>query len=231
MKLKYCTIAGTHNDVEPKELAVVSKEFPFVEWAFQYRPPSVVKDRLVAAKRLDRYVETLNGYPKALHLCNLGVREFVLGSKELINRAALFGRVQLNFATCETDDKRVINSFAAQVFNNPGLNIIAQFNGDTAYWMKPFKKRMPSNLALLFDDSCGRGLVPTKWPTPQGACCCGYAGGLKPDNIQRHLPKIAEKVGNAETWIDIVTGVRTNNALDLGKVRRVLQQAQPFVKH
>jgi hypothetical protein len=111
----------------------------------------------------------------------------------------------------------------------------------------------------LFDCSGGHGVLPLEWPKPfffdhmEEVGYHGYAGGLRPENLAAQIPLIeaatASPVIDLEAytgesreaserfeprvarpyWIDMESGVRTNNQFDLAKVRQVLEIAAPFV--
>lgn len=74
------------------------------------------------------------------------------------------------------------------------------------------------NLQFLQDNSGGRGVLPSYWSRPpETDQFVGYAGGLKPENVAdavKHMPA-------ANFWIDMETGVRTDDWFDLDKVEAV----------
>ena len=77
----------------------------------------------------------------------------------------------------------------------------------------------------LFDKSGGRGAAPPSWPKAREGAFCGYAGGLNPDNIGVALPAIAACVPEGQPyWIDMESGVRTDDRFDLDKCELVLTQ-------
>lgn len=55
-------------------------------------------------------------------------------------------------------------------------------------------------------------------------------GRLNPDNVAGHLLAIEKVAHGYTTWIDMETGVRTQDAFDLDKVRRVLELAAPYAR-
>ena len=69
-------------------------------------------------------------------------------------------------------------------------------------------------VSQLYDVSAGRGLVPESFPKHPGYMV-GFAGGINPDNVEEYLKNIN---CNADYWIDMESGVRTDNKLDLDKV-------------
>ena len=83
-----------------------------------------------------------------------------------------------------------------------------------------------SNLALLFDASCGFGVVGERLP-PIERVHCGYAGGFGPDNMRQEMGKVSSAVGTrGPVWIDMESNIRTStpegDLFDLSKVRSVL---------
>ncbi len=79
------------------------------------------------------------------------------------------------------------------------------------------------NHEILFDESGGTGTLPHAWKPPFATTRCGYAGGLSPDNIASHIGDIRTAARKApDIWIDMETGVRTDDAFDLEKVTRVM---------
>ena len=83
-------------------------------------------------------------------------------------------------------------------------------------------------IEYLFDESGGRGKRgdwPDPWPVLPGMRC-GYAGGLGPDNVDEAL-EFVERHPDARIWLDMESGVRTNDWMDLEKVEAVCQKAWP----
>lgn len=75
----------------------------------------------------------------------------------------------------------------------------------------------------LFDRSGGTGTAPDRWPPhPGGKRLVGYAGGIGPHNVA----DVIAQVGNAGPyWLDMESGIRTGDWLDLDKVERVCRIA------
>lgn len=73
----------------------------------------------------------------------------------------------------------------------------------------------------LYDVSFGTGVRPTTWPaTKAGLPFCGYSGGLGPDTARDTLLKFQIADGGTY-WIDMESGVRTENRFDLAKCEAV----------
>ncbi|MGY4224421.1 phosphoribosylanthranilate isomerase [Bradyrhizobium sp. USDA 4503] len=74
----------------------------------------------------------------------------------------------------------------------------------------------------LFDRSGGAGVAPTAWPMhPGGDRLVGYAGGISPDNIGGVMSVLEQMPGRY--WIDIESGVRTDDRFDIEKCRAVCE--------
>jgi hypothetical protein len=73
----------------------------------------------------------------------------------------------------------------------------------------------------LYDPSGGQGKAQTSWPAYPGRYV-GYAGGIGPDNVGEVLKSIA---ADGPFWIDMESGIRTDNWLDLDKCRKVCEIA------
>jgi len=83
-------------------------------------------------------------------------------------------------------------------------------------------RRVP-NIALLFDESLGKG-VSSVWRTCDGfdGIKVGYAGGLKPTNIRNRLEDLQTVVDDREVWIDMENGVRIDDHMSLDLVKQVI---------
>jgi phosphoribosylanthranilate isomerase len=138
-----------------------------------------------------------------------------------------FQRIQLNLKFGSIKDKYDPEKIADRVKENPQWQFILQYSDATKNILPRFKDI--KNHAVLFDESAGRGISPDTWSKPIDGHFCGYAGGLNPDNVQSNLDIISQVAKDQKTWIDMETGVRTDNQIDLLKIRHVLSIAQAYV--
>jgi phosphoribosylanthranilate isomerase len=223
--------------VDPKDLVELSKKYPFAEWAvLLYRKGDefVEKPRypsfLWISKFLDACPDNVN---RAVHLCGDYVDDFVW--RRPIYNLNKFQRIQLNFRATP-DATHVESKFFATLLSVSIKwklqHVITQYNEDNKelHRMLGYIK----NHEVLFDASRGKGLTPTEWPKPlirsvDNSRYYGYAGGLGPDNLETELPKIMKAAGNAPFWIDMESGVRTNNHFDLEKAEKCLQITKEIV--
>ena len=141
------------------------------------------------------------------HLCGR-YSDDIMADREFLDVPAdlsFFRRIQVNHAEPKTD--RII------YFRNGWgrMRCIAQTR-------EAFPK--DTSVDWLFDASGGRGIAPAVWP-PHPGRLVGYAGGINPDNV---LAVLAAGVGAAGPyWIDMESGVRTDDRFDLKKCLAVCE--------
>lgn len=58
----------------------------------------------------------------------------------------------------------------------------------------------------------------------------GYAGGFNPDNVAEKLSFLMENSQVGDFWIDMESGVRTDDWFDTDKVRRVLRICKEVIR-
>lgn len=230
------TITGPDNSIRPEELVPLSERFPFVEWAILLSQRSAGNPRYPSQSWLDelRAVAKEHNLKLAGHVCGSWVRDLVIHKKPTVfeehpDFLEMFPRIQLNFSPYH----------AAQLFLDvlkpyPEHQFIFQV-GSKGKAEKETLLRLGLdkglNLAVLFDRSGGKGVLPASWPEPLDPFYCGYAGGLGPDTLAEQLPKIDDVAGRITYWIDMESRVRSNDdqLFDLEKVRTCLEISQPWV--
>ncbi len=232
--LNRVTITGADNSMPHQPLIRLSRLYPFTEFGILLSESKQGTNRYPSSDwffGLGNYDLRLSG-----HLCGRWARDLVSGDFHSGNRVPasesfhlgnrihiwkLFTRLQLNISNILSDVPK------------QQLQSIIDACPDKRLIMQVGKDGIPANLNglacdFLFDSSGGRGELATGWPAfvPN----CGYAGGLTPHNLADELTKISEVVpeGNL-TWIDVESGVRTNDVFDIGKVERFLSIANAYV--
>lgn len=231
MKLETVTISGADDGVDRKELDALAEEFPFVEWGILLSRSRVGTPRYPSVENISRLASESPPGRIAFHLCGEPARQTMAGQGPEPHGAVRF---QLNgftelalggkdrtplaswIARCEDELCPVI----LQVGNLKALEVAARF-------AEPFDL-----VSALYDESGGRGEASLRWPDmPEDPeLHVGYAGGLTPDNVEWYIRKLETmKPLDALTWIDMESGVRTQNRFDLTKVRSVLETARRFV--
>lgn len=240
MPLTRVTITGADNGTDPKELLELWNEFPFVEWGiligsktgFRFPGRDWISS-LCAARE-----QTGNLMPLALHVCGGFLREIAAGKSTLEqflgSQLYAFGRIQLNWHGESQGPQTSENVLGAFCRLDSGFGwdptIIFQLDGVNDDLFRGAARRFLC--CGLFDRSHGAGLIPGEWPQASTEMACGWAGGLGPENLAEELPKISEKAfAVMQFWVDMETKVRSDDdsRLDLEKVRKCLQIAEPFV--
>lgn len=225
MNLTRVTFTGADDSIEPRELAALSREYPFVEWGIlmsrhygTHRFPSaewLLKLYAVSADNPEMHLSA--------HLCGQFVRE--LGTLlwwSATPNAWRFDRVQLNF-----HGQR--NTVQAELPNHH--QYILQADGVNDDWIKQACHRSKGIFVPLFDQSGGAGVSPGEWPQAWPGIVCGYAGGIGPDNVVAELNRIDEVTEpKAPIWIDMERKVRSADdaRFDLKKVEAVLKLVAPI---
>jgi hypothetical protein len=202
------TITGADDRDDPSELRRIGEEFPFVEWAFLWSPKREGSSRYPSQAWIEK---AQDGLTFATHLCGMAARDAMAGKR--MPAFAGGGRIQINGYV------QGRGSSLADRWGN--LRFILQCQReDTLQQCANDSLGMPG-ASVLFDPSGGRGFEPMRWPPTPCGCSLGFAGGIGPDNVLEVIGDIGPR---DPYWIDMESGVRTDDRLDLSKVRRVLTQ-------
>ncbi len=218
-KLEHITFTGIDWKTDIRELMEIQEKYPYVEWGVlvtnkwkengnRYFNPS--------------FLDSLNcGLNLSAHLCGRIARDAVNGNLKQFETWAgvgqyLFKRCQLNISTSHSNPEKVEYRNDLSLF---GEVILQQKGIDNC---KLFRNSMGDrHISVLLDASGGNGIdtgiqildVPAK---------VGYAGGINPDNVVEKLTYLEENC-KSPYWIDMESGVRTNDWFDTEKVRKVLE--------
>jgi hypothetical protein len=254
MNLSMVSIAGADDATDPREMASLCDEYPQLRWGLVLYRPHEGKPRYPTFD----WLMGLNKYPSlkqriVWHLCGQYVADLLEGNfsfyknrKELL---ALSQQVQLNFKGVEQKPTASfiptlkyfsVNHFEPYRHSPP----TGSFQGDNPQvrswiiqcfkpeWAQTFYDCLYDGVICLplIDTSGGGGVVPEAWPAPlePSYTITGYAGGLSPDNLEEQLKLIGKQVNNFSCFIDVESGVRTNDRLDMKKVRKFLQIASHY---
>ena len=226
MQLKYCSITGADDAVEVSDLSALAAEFPFLETAILLLPARAGTPRFPRLDWIENFGATYAGDNAAMHLCDDGFLGFVAGRRDILDLMKGFQRIQLNLKFGDVEGKYAPEELAARVREAPQWQFILQYTDDKNALL-PLFTDIP-NHAVLFDESAGRGISPERWSAPLPGHFCGYAGGMNPENVEDNLKMIRNVADGHMTWIDMESGVRTDDRFDLQKMRRVLEIAAPY---
>ena len=230
MKIKYVTLTGADDQIDPKDLGELSKEFPFVEWAILFSQSKAGVPRYPSYDWVKKLFKTQESYRMnlAAHLCGKWVDDVIKGHFTFLadpTHYNAFSRIQLNMSS-----DRILGVLECeplhQCVKKYGKEVILGGNYSRISVSGAFFEE--TGLFPLFDASGGKGILAKDWPQPfknksGEALFCGYAGGLKPDNLSEQINKIGQVVDSA-IWIDMETGIRTkSDNFDLAKCRQALE--------
>jgi hypothetical protein len=202
----YITFTGIdHDDLLPGML-ILSARYP-IEWGVLFDTAQEGQALFPSAP----VRRALQSAPLRLsaHICGDAARSIVEGGDPQLDLAG-YARVQINHARAGSSDSEIDHS--ARFGARHGVRAALQCQGD-----------YPSDLRVdwLYDVSFGTGVRPTVWPAvPAGLPFCGYSGGLGPDTVLDTLRQLSIAAG-AAYWIDMESGVRTDNRFDLAKCAAV----------
>ena len=227
MKLKYCSITGADDAINPDDLSQLAAEFPFLETAILLLPARAGTPRFPKLDWIENFFKTYRGKNAAMHLCDDGFLGFVAGRADILDLMRGFQRIQLNLKFGDVEGKYDPAELVARVRAHPQWQFILQYTHDKKGLLPSFHD-VP-NHAVLFDESAGRGISPDSWDAPLTGHFCGYAGGMNPDNVEANIKMIEKVAAGHTTWIDMESGVRTDDKFDLGKMRKILEITKPYI--
>jgi phosphoribosylanthranilate isomerase len=230
MKINKLTITGADDKVHQSELISLSKEYNFIEWAILFTKTKIGEPRYPTEKYIDTLIND-SRFKLAAHFCGWYAKQVLEESNfELISKLPdNFERVQLNYNFKHSTgyDLDKLLEFAK---SNQSRAIILQYNKSNEEVLKEFAtKDLPSNIHFLYDSSGGNGKEIERIGTSIGNQYTGYAGGITPDNVEKICNMIQDDGEQVETWIDLESGVRTNNEFDLIKAVQIIETVNKFI--
>jgi len=244
-KLQKVTISGADDQVAISDLQALSEKFPFVEWAILFSPKKHGEPRYPTMSWIFD-IGMLDGsrFNKALHLCGGYARFFAMGKgdpewdvKDLFNTIDDFERVQINLRNQLKDIN--INQLSHNIFESLVHDWIIQLSDDgedSRQFLDQINLAVRNlnpvyNVFPFLDASGGRGVAETNWKMNLSIKHLrGYAGGINPGNVESIVKQISASLPDGERfWIDMESGVRTDDKFDLKLVQDVLESCQPYV--
>lgn len=222
MKINKVTITGADDTILTSYLVQFSEQFPFVEWGILFSESRQGQNRYPSITWRE---DLLNyGLPLSAHLCGAWARRILEeGNTNIINHfSTQFKRIQLNynFGRSKKWDLIPVLNYAEQ---HQDRSIILQYNKSNSGVLDRFHiKGLPDNIHFLYDSSGGRGTELQQINDPFRGQYTGYSGGINPNNIETICSKIQRHKNESKVWIDMESGVRTENEFDWQKVETIL---------
>lgn len=229
MKLQHITFTGIDAKTDIKALTEIQQEFPIAEFGVltsyhwnengnRYLNPAFLSNLYAGNGKLNL----------ALHVCGSMAHDAADGywnkvNNHMFNTLGLFKRVQLNVANRTDNPYRLAstpNRHTEVIIQQKGIHDIEMF--EHSKWM---------NVSVLLDASGGQGIdTPIKvLPNAGNQFKVGYAGGINPDNVADKLAYLLQHDEVGDFWIDMESGVRTDDWFDIDKVCRVLGICEPII--
>lgn len=234
MILTRVTITGADDNTDIHRLFDLSDEFPNIEWGILIYPDKEGKPRYPTEEWRRNLMRWKPRFVKvAGHLCGSAVSNFFgKNSYEENQNYNVYDRIQLNFRYDKKDPEGKTNRIHNYLFmSDIETKVIIQQNVNNAEFIPILKDRLDPSWRpqILFDASGGKGKVMSGIQQPIEGFKCGYAGGISPENVTTILHDLIFRLPKyEEIWIDMETGVRTDNQFDLKKVRSVMDQITDF---
>lgn len=233
MRLKHITFTGIDANTDIQDLIDIQREYPIAEFGVltsyhwiengnRYLNPAFLSNLYAGNGELNL----------ALHICGSAAHDAADGLWERIDEYLfgtlnLFRRIQLNVAN------RTDNQYRIASTPNDHTEVIIQQKG--IHDIEMFEHSMWMNVSVLLDASGGQGVdtpievLPNHVPSAVGRFKVGYAGGISPDNVADKLYYLLQHDNVGWFWIDMESGVRTDDWFDTGKVRRVLATCKEVI--
>jgi hypothetical protein len=209
----FVTLTGAGDFTDIGRMADLSARYP-VEWGLLFAPGRQGRGRFPSLDFVGALIER-GPMRLSAHLCGEYAREIVQsGACDALAGwlEGPFDRAQINTSERDVSADRVSRFAERMGMSRAILQCRGEFPGEPG-------------VDWLFDRSGGRGETPSSWPRAREGVFCGFAGGLNPDTISAALPAIRESVPEGQAyWIDMESGVRTDDRFDLDKCELVLAQ-------
>lgn len=234
MKLQHITFTGVDKKTSVYALKSIQQEFPIAEfgilfsrnWAtngHRYPSPNIVN------KFLDQ------GLNLSAHLCGRIAKDAYNGIFDSVFEATSdvlmhrdFKRFQLNVATYGNFHKGSLPHTKGRA-----LEFIIQQKSSSIEDTEAYQRFKYCNpqlaVSMLVDSSGGKG-IDSGLDIVNTNEKIGYAGGINPDNVGDKLQTLLDNNLVGDFWIDMETGVRTDDWFDIDKVYSVLQTCNEIIK-
>lgn len=227
MKINKVTITGLDTLVELDRVVELQQNYPFCEWGILFSSNKEGQKRYPTMWTVEQILKT--NIPLSAHFCGAWAREVLekqnFGVIKTLHKN--FKRVQLNYNFSHNQQWSIthLNLFADE---NRGRDIILQYNKSNKSTIDAYSVGFPENINILYDASGGRGAEISHFHPPF-INYTGYAGGINDKNIEMICEGIYSHENKSEVWIDMETGVRTNDIFDMDKVEAVLQVVSKYI--
>lgn len=228
------TISGADKDTSADDMRRLSAQYPFLEWAMLVGGHrEAERPRYPSDATLDARMDAA----QAAHFCGAAMREILDGRLTTLERFLGMRRIQLNVGGLPIIGEKVAAALNVLSGRVPARRPTFLVQVDRLHGLQELRRIDSAvegyDFAPLFDMSGGRGLWLSPediqrhaawarlWGQAHPGGIVGFAGGIAPDNVEWIVQEI-QQAHDGPFWIDMESGVRTDDRLDLRKVERVL---------
>lgn len=232
MTLTHITFTGIDERTDIDRVKKISEQHPYVEWglllSYHWWENG---NRYPNPKLLERLEH--RGLNLSAHFCGGMARDIAIGETKRMHETInyqfdIFRRCQLNIDASSM--YRALRTM--RVFDRTLNEVILQMNSrESLESFLHYMEEPTPHVAYLIDGSGGRGIEKNIEIYDKQDIHVGYAGGINPKNVGEKLSQLLEHRSYGRFWIDMESGVRTDDRLDLDKVERVLEICEPIIKH
>ena len=232
MKLTSITFTGIDEKTDLSRVESIQEQYPYVEWGVLLSYHWNENGNRYPSPKLIEKLE-YKGLRLSAHICGSMAKDIVINCEtekmlETINyNFDLFRRCQMNVNTCalfrELRTMRPFDRMLDEV-------ILQMSNSSTLDSFLRYVEVPTPRISYLIEGSGGRGIDCDITVFDNPDLHIGYAGGINPENVGPKLMKLLEHPSYGKFWIDMETGVRTDDWLDLDKVEKVLEICDPIIK-
>ncbi len=256
-QLRFVGFCGADDSVAPELLALISSKYPWIEWGVLFRTDLEGTPRYASPK----WVEDLSIFRKhsdnkmrlAAHFCFNRCQEILDGNPTFaayVHNHYGFHRIQINATAANgvivdhENLENVAKNIRYCMTSVPTVEFIFQLNDETKPIWNILSRDPPTNISILHDASCGKGVSIVEYPSPSlYSVPCGYAGGIGPNTMERVLTAVSSAVPNDNSvtpvWIDMESSLRTlivsskedsnfDDIFDLNKCMKCVEIAKQF---
>ena len=222
--MEIVTFTGVDERTDFEALRTLAVQFPFCEFGVLLGTRTGTEPRYPDTEIVRAWCDyaSKHAIAAALHLCGKHARRIAVYEDwpETDALAKRFTRVQVNLKPATRNTHGTAAAAFAKYLQRP---VILQHDGR---WDQ--RQHVNHNqVEYLFDRSAGRGkFAPEQWPhPPHDDNRVGYAGGISPETIGTTL-QTCRGFASGRIWLDMESGVRRNDWLDIDKVRTVCEAVE-----
>jgi hypothetical protein len=243
-QLNHVSFAGVDDKVSLCDLKWISSRYPTnsIEWSLLYVPGKEGQPRNPTPAYRQAFLEADFGQRDSVHFCGKEAFDQILENQVPADITSYASRWQLNANARGPDftEDQLIGIYHRALDQAP--EIIVQCHGQTLGPILKFINRLTSEdrarVIVLLDESRGKGVEPSRegwkamkdvvWNQFLNMRLVGYAGGINPVNVETTLESLL--TFDMDIYIDMESGVRTDNQFDLFKVIQVMKIASLYFR-